>query len=92
MVINILLIRNFSHFAEGPTTHDQPTYASVPGIKVYGMVCVSKSDTLAIDAHMKRKIRVLNGNRESTSTDGTNVIFVISIPRQLVLHDHVLST
>ncbi|XP_046400560.1 uncharacterized protein LOC124166890 [Ischnura elegans] len=25
---------------EGPMTHDQPTYASVPGIRVYGMMCV----------------------------------------------------
>ncbi|RZC37186.1 uncharacterized protein BDFB_012384, partial [Asbolus verrucosus] len=30
------------HFtvAEGPMSHDQPTYASVPGIRVYGMMCV----------------------------------------------------
>ncbi|KAF6211099.1 hypothetical protein GE061_014213 [Apolygus lucorum] len=28
---------------EGPMSHDQPTYASVPGIRVYGMMCVSKS-------------------------------------------------
>ncbi|XP_017772395.1 PREDICTED: uncharacterized protein LOC108559577 isoform X2 [Nicrophorus vespilloides] len=25
---------------EGPMSHSQPTYASVPGIRVYGMVCV----------------------------------------------------
>ncbi|XP_050519448.1 uncharacterized protein LOC114339964 [Diabrotica virgifera virgifera] len=25
---------------EGPMSHDQPTYASVPGIRVYGMMCV----------------------------------------------------
>lgn len=25
---------------EGPISHDQPTYASVPGIRVYGMMCV----------------------------------------------------
>ncbi|XP_069694886.1 uncharacterized protein dsx-c73A [Periplaneta americana] len=24
---------------EGPMSHDQPTYASVPGIRVYGMMC-----------------------------------------------------
>ncbi|XP_068622463.1 uncharacterized protein dsx-c73A [Battus philenor] len=29
-----------SHILEGPMTHDQPTYASVPGIRVYGMMCV----------------------------------------------------
>lgn len=28
---------------EGPMSHDQPTYASVPGIRVYGMMCVNKS-------------------------------------------------
>ncbi|ENN77532.1 hypothetical protein D910_12145 [Dendroctonus ponderosae] len=25
---------------EGPMSHDQPTYASVPGIRVYGMMCI----------------------------------------------------
>lgn len=28
------------NLAEGPMSHDQPTYASVPGIRVYGMMCV----------------------------------------------------
>ncbi|XP_027838341.1 uncharacterized protein LOC114120585 isoform X1 [Aphis gossypii] len=28
---------------EGPMSHDQPTYASVPGIRVYGMMCVTKN-------------------------------------------------
>lgn len=32
------ILRSF--FAEGPMSHDQPTYASVPGIRVYGMMCV----------------------------------------------------
>lgn len=27
-------------FTEGPMAHDQPTYASVPGIRVFGMMCV----------------------------------------------------
>lgn len=26
-------------FSEGPMAHDQPTYASVPGIRVFGMMC-----------------------------------------------------
>lgn len=26
--------------AEGPLPHDQPTYAGLPGINVYGMLCV----------------------------------------------------
>lgn len=29
-----------SYITEGPMSHDQPTYASVPGIRVYGMMCV----------------------------------------------------
>lgn len=29
-----------SYVVEGPMSHDQPTYASVPGIRVYGMMCV----------------------------------------------------
>lgn len=29
---------------EGPMSHDQPTYASVPGIRVYGMMCVTKNN------------------------------------------------
>ncbi|XP_043498201.1 uncharacterized protein LOC122521481 [Polistes fuscatus] len=29
-----------SNILEGPMSHDQPTYASVPGIRVYGMMCV----------------------------------------------------
>ncbi|KAG8284104.1 hypothetical protein J6590_003796 [Homalodisca vitripennis] len=29
---------------EGPMSHDQPTYASVPGIRVYGMMCVNKAN------------------------------------------------
>ena len=30
----------FFKITEGPMSHDQPTYASVPGIRVYGMMCV----------------------------------------------------
>ncbi|XP_015125816.1 uncharacterized protein LOC107047551 [Diachasma alloeum] len=29
-----------NNILEGPMSHDQPTYASVPGIRVYGMMCV----------------------------------------------------
>ncbi|XP_044020002.1 uncharacterized protein LOC122860313 [Aphidius gifuensis] len=31
-----------TNILEGPMSHDQPTYASVPGIKVYGMMCTQK--------------------------------------------------
>ncbi|XP_050429460.1 uncharacterized protein LOC126838794 isoform X2 [Adelges cooleyi] len=40
----------YTSLLEGPMSHDQPTYASVPGIRVYGMMCVTKggySSTLA---------------------------------------------
>lgn len=36
--INFFFI--FIQPTEGPMSHDQPTYASVPGIRVYGMMCV----------------------------------------------------
>ncbi|XP_057324581.1 uncharacterized protein LOC130667118 [Microplitis mediator] len=29
-----------TNILEGPMSHDQPTYASVPGIRVFGMMCV----------------------------------------------------
>lgn len=40
----VVTIKNSINFAlifitEGPMSHDQPTYASVPGIRVYGMIC-----------------------------------------------------
>lgn len=42
---------------EGPMSHDQPTYASVPGIRVYGMMCAQVN---------KRKGRHLRFVRSST--------------------------
>ncbi|KAK5639242.1 hypothetical protein RI129_011734 [Pyrocoelia pectoralis] len=38
---------------QGPMSHDQPTYASVPGIRVYGMMCVQG---------LKRRARILEAN------------------------------
>ncbi|KPI99658.1 hypothetical protein RR46_02572 [Papilio xuthus] len=38
-----------THILEGPMTHDQPTYASVPGIRVYGMMCVRPSPAFQSD-------------------------------------------
>lgn len=32
-----------TNILEGPMSHDQPTYASVPGIRVYGMMCTQKN-------------------------------------------------
>ncbi|XP_031335869.1 uncharacterized protein LOC116165508 isoform X2 [Photinus pyralis] len=37
---------------QGPMSHDQPTYASVPGIRVYGMMCVQAP---------KRRARIIEG-------------------------------
>ncbi|VVC24605.1 Hypothetical protein CINCED_3A005745 [Cinara cedri] len=60
---------------EGPMSHDQPTYASVPGIRVYGMMCVTKNGqqqtTLAPPVHSspapitKRRARPLRTPRSS---------------------------
>ncbi|XP_034480585.1 uncharacterized protein LOC117786435 [Drosophila innubila] len=37
----LVICRCPDHFKmEGPMAHDQPTYASVPGIRVFGMMCV----------------------------------------------------
>lgn len=36
-VLNFLF---FFNRTEGPLPHDQPTYAGLPGINVYGMLCV----------------------------------------------------
>lgn len=41
MICNDLILR--LTFVEGPMAHDQPTYASVPGIRVFGMMCVKPS-------------------------------------------------
>lgn len=62
-------------FSEGPTSHDQPTYASVPGIKVYGMVCISKPDSLLDESQRKRKIRLLDQNEEKIS-NGKDHLFI----------------
>lgn len=34
---------------EGPLPHDQPTYAGLPGINVYGMLCVPQSSKYTVD-------------------------------------------
>ncbi|XP_077298972.1 doublesex cognate 73A [Arctopsyche grandis] len=45
---------------EGPMSHDQPTYASVPGIRVYGMMCVQslrhQSSTTAYNSPTSRPV------------------------------------
>lgn len=48
---------------EGPMSHDQPAYASVPGIRVYGMMCVNPQGraptTPAVLTTVKRRGRPL---------------------------------
>lgn len=62
----------FISLQEGPTSHDQPTYASVPGIKVYGMVCINKADAPIDDNQLKRKVRLLD-DEPSKSAEGKNI-------------------
>ena len=59
---------------EGPMSHDQPTYASVPGIRVYGMMCAQVN---------KRKGRHLRFIRSSTRK-----LLQISIQYCNVTHTH----
>ncbi|XP_059490183.1 uncharacterized protein LOC132205248 [Neocloeon triangulifer] len=46
---------------EGPMSHDQPTYASVPGIRVFGMMCVRQTVTKFRAARPLRVRRELLG-------------------------------
>lgn len=63
--------------SEGPTTHDQPTYASVPGIKVYGMVCVSKSDVLLGETQNKRKAKFYKQEDGMSSLNGEFAFIIV---------------
>ncbi|KAK6644055.1 hypothetical protein RUM43_000320 [Polyplax serrata] len=42
---------------EGPMSHDQPAYASVPGIRVYGMMCIRDSYRINRSFRYRRSIR-----------------------------------
>lgn len=46
-------------------SHDQPTYASVPGIRVYGMMCVNKNYNTpsTTPSSSKRRARPLRNSR-----------------------------
>ncbi|XP_014251315.1 uncharacterized protein LOC106667713 [Cimex lectularius] len=51
---------------EGPMSHDQPTYASVPGIRVYGMMCVNNKTTHSTPSsliNLNRRGRPLRNKR-----------------------------
>ncbi|XP_065166311.1 mucin-2 [Atheta coriaria] len=43
---------------EGPMSHDQPTYASVPGIRVYGMMCVQPPQQSSPNKRRGRPLRL----------------------------------
>lgn len=47
-------------FTEGPMSHDQPAYARVPGIRVYGMMCNSGNVT-----NNNRNARLMRPERSS---------------------------
>ncbi|XP_038222105.1 uncharacterized protein LOC119839742 [Zerene cesonia] len=53
-----------THILEGPMSHDQPTYASVPGIRVYGMMCVRPTTAY----HSAYTNRFPGGVQSTTST------------------------
>lgn len=36
--------------------HDQPTYASVPGIRVFGMMCVKPTGDVSTELHIQRPL------------------------------------
>ncbi|KOC59972.1 hypothetical protein WH47_09153 [Habropoda laboriosa] len=66
-----------SNILEGPMSHDQPTYASVPGIRVYGMMCVQGNRrgrplryTRSLSDHSQREIgedlAMYNGKEETS--------------------------
>ncbi|KAL0870585.1 hypothetical protein ABMA27_005547 [Loxostege sticticalis] len=54
-----------NHILEGPMSHDQPTYASVPGIRVYGMMCVRPSPNYHSGYNTNR---FSNGGVQSTTS------------------------
>ncbi|XP_076748694.1 doublesex cognate 73A [Xylocopa sonorina] len=66
-----------ANILEGPMSHDQPTYASVPGIRVYGMMCVQGNRrgrplryTRSLSDYSKREISgdsVLHNEKEDTN-------------------------
>uniref|UniRef100_A0ABD2XB67 Uncharacterized protein n=1 Tax=Trichogramma kaykai TaxID=54128 RepID=A0ABD2XB67_9HYME len=54
-----------TNILEGPMSHDQPTYASVPGIRVYGMMCVQANRR----ARPLRNIRSVLGLQKDDDED-----------------------
>ncbi|XP_047532277.1 mucin-3A isoform X1 [Vanessa atalanta] len=54
-----------THILEGPMSHDQPTYASVPGIRVYGMMCVRQTTSYHTGFNSNR---YTSGVQSTTST------------------------
>lgn len=52
---------------DGPMSHDQPTYASVPGIRVYGMMCVQTRNAGDHGSDTRRRGRPLRVPRETVT-------------------------
>lgn len=66
---NVLNFINIS--TEGPLAHDQPTYAGLPGINVYGMLCVppQQSTTQSFVSKWKENTRFpVSSYRSKNST------------------------
>nr|CAD7419106.1 unnamed protein product [Timema cristinae] len=71
------------YLAEGPIVHDQPTYASVPGIRVYGMVCVPKRSRRSLI--LGRKTRELKFYCQ-LATQTPNPLLRDAIKSSVILH------
>ncbi|XP_052126941.1 uncharacterized protein DDB_G0290587 [Frankliniella occidentalis] len=59
-----------TNMLEGPIIHDQPTYASVPGIRVYGMVCVKRPSSTS--NRKGRPLRYARSSRHPRSAKAYN--------------------
>lgn len=64
-----------ANILEGPMSHDQPTYASVPGIRVYGMMCVQgnrKGRQLRYTRALSDRLRRETDQDSHTDRENTN--------------------
>ncbi|CAO1333139.1 unnamed protein product [Diamesa hyperborea] len=61
---------------EGPLPHDQPTYAGLPGINVYGMLCVPSSTTASQMNKWKQQRPAITSSyrTKNTTIEATNSI------------------
>lgn len=64
-LINYLSVHSVSLLVptEGPMSHDQPSYANLPGIRVFGMKCVAPTASSSGGAVPQRKKPTIQQNR-----------------------------